>query len=169
MGVLRPAKQGHEWPDLATAVAHRRGRQTTGARRFNPHHSQAAESPGIDKAQLLTRGQLQHRVSVFGHCNFRRARSPGGLSSRDAQSIAHRRPLFERLRRERCKSKTMCLPTRRTCRIRACSSTEAISEAVDFSGSGFSPSQTDSMTSPAIRWLSPRAIVSTSGSSGINC
>ena len=34
-------------------------------------------------------------------------------------------------------------------------------------GSGFDPSQMDSITSPVIRWFRPRAIVSTSGSSGI--
>jgi hypothetical protein len=43
----------------------------------------------------------------------------------------------------------------------------AISDAGDFSGSGFDPSHTDSMTSPVTRLASPRAIVSTSGNSGI--
>ena len=64
------------------------------------------------------------------------------------------------------RSKTMCLPTRRTCSIRARSNTVAISFAGDFSGSGFSPNQTDSTTSPATRRSRPRAMVSTSGSSG---
>src|SRR5437773_2078830 len=39
--------------------------------------------------------------------------------------------------------------------------------ADDLSGSGFEPSQTDSITSPAIRWFNPRAMVSTSGNSGM--
>jgi len=42
-----------------------------------------------------------------------------------------------------------------------------ISDAADFSGSGFDPSQTDSITSPVTRLAKPRAMVSTSGSSGI--
>jgi hypothetical protein len=39
--------------------------------------------------------------------------------------------------------------------------------AGDFKGSGFDPSQTDSMTSPVTRLARPRAMVSTSGSSGM--
>ena len=66
------------------------------------------------------------------------------------------------------KSNTMCFPTRRTQAIRLASSVAAISAAADFKGSGFDPSHTDSITSPVTRPLSPRAIVSTSGSSGID-
>jgi hypothetical protein len=47
------------------------------------------------------------------------------------------------------------------------SSVETISAAADFSGSGFDPNQMDSMTSPVTREASPRAIVSTSGNSGM--
>ena len=65
------------------------------------------------------------------------------------------------------RSKTMCLPTRRTPLMRFDSSVATMSLAVDFSGSGFDPSQTDSITSPATRLFSPRAMVSTSGSSGM--
>ena len=61
----------------------------------------------------------------------------------------------------------MCLPMRRTVAMRLCSSAAAISRAGDFSGSGFSPSQIDSITSPDTRLASPRAMVSTSGSSGM--
>jgi hypothetical protein len=43
----------------------------------------------------------------------------------------------------------------------------AISAAVDFNGSGFDPNHTDSITSPVTRLAKPRAIVSTSGSSGM--
>src|SRR5579863_10352107 len=65
------------------------------------------------------------------------------------------------------KSNTMCLPTRRTPAIRFDSRAATISLAEDFSGSGFDPSQTDSITSPATLLFSPRAMVSTSGSSGM--
>src|SRR6185295_16915231 len=47
------------------------------------------------------------------------------------------------------------------------SSVAAISAAGDFSGSGFDPNQTDSITSPVTLLARPRAIVSTSGSSGM--
>ena len=66
------------------------------------------------------------------------------------------------------RSKTMCFPTRRTVAMRLCSSTAAISRAEDFSGCGFCPSQTDSITSLETRLANPRAMVSTSGSSGIH-
>src|SRR6202035_534580 len=66
------------------------------------------------------------------------------------------------------RSKTMCLPTRRTVAMRLCSSTAAISRAGDFSGCGFCPSQTDSITSPETRLANPRAQDSTSGSSGMH-
>ena len=56
---------------------------------------------------------------------------------------------------------------RRTVEMRLCSSAAAISRAGDFSGSGFWPSQTESITSPETRLASPRAMVSTSGSSGM--
>jgi hypothetical protein len=62
---------------------------------------------------------------------------------------------------------TMCLPTRLTPAMRCDSSVATISAAGLFSGSGFDPSQTDSMTSPVTRLARPRAIVSTSGSSGM--
>src|SRR5581483_8214971 len=65
------------------------------------------------------------------------------------------------------RSKTMCLPTRRTAWMRAPSSAEAIWRGGDLSGSGLLPIQMDSMRSPATRSASPRATVSTSGSSGI--
>ena len=65
------------------------------------------------------------------------------------------------------RSRTMCFPTRRTAAIRRDSSVAAISAAEDFNGSGFDPSHTDSMTSPVTRLARPRAIVSTSGSSGM--
>ena len=45
--------------------------------------------------------------------------------------------------------------------------TEAIYAGGDFNGSGFDPSQTDSITSPAMFLSRPRATVSTSGSSGM--
>ncbi len=61
----------------------------------------------------------------------------------------------------------MCLPMRLTVAMRLCSSVAAISRAEDFSGSGFRPSQMDSITSPETRRASPRAMVSTSGSSGM--
>ena len=67
----------------------------------------------------------------------------------------------------RSRSMTMCLPMRRTPVIRECSRVEAISAAGDFSGSGLEPSQSDSITSPFTRLSSPRAMVSTSGSSGM--
>jgi hypothetical protein len=62
----------------------------------------------------------------------------------------------------------MCLPTLRTSAIRLDSSVRTICEAEDFSGSGFEPNHTDSITSPLTRAASPRAMVSTSGSSGTN-
>ena len=65
-------------------------------------------------------------------------------------------------------STTMCFPIRSTPTILAPSSASAISRAEDFSGWGFSPIQTDSITSPRARWAKPRATVSTSGSSGIS-
>src|SRR5579863_3928313 len=61
----------------------------------------------------------------------------------------------------------MCLPMRRTAAMRLCSNVAAISGAEDFSGSFFRPSHTDSTTSPVTRLARPRAMVSTSGSSGI--
>src|SRR5438093_4874052 len=61
----------------------------------------------------------------------------------------------------------MCLPMRRTSAIRLDCRVAAISAAEDFNGSGFDPSQTDSIKSPVTRLASPRAMVSTSGSSGI--
>src|ERR1700722_12050587 len=61
----------------------------------------------------------------------------------------------------------MYFPMRRTPAIRLCSSVATIPPAGDFNGSGFSPSHTDSTTSPVIRLASPCAMVSTSGSSGI--
>lgn len=64
------------------------------------------------------------------------------------------------------RSNTICFPMRRTAAIRVRSKVDAISRAGDFSGSGFCPSHTDSITSPVTRFASPRAIVSTSGSSG---
>jgi hypothetical protein len=51
--------------------------------------------------------------------------------------------------------------------MRLFSSVAAISNAGDFSGSGFDPSHTDSMTSPVTRLANPRAMVSTSGNSGM--
>ena len=65
------------------------------------------------------------------------------------------------------RSNTMCLPIRRTATMRLRSRVPAISEAGDFSGSFFWPSQTDSTTSPVTRAASPRTMVSTSGSSGM--
>jgi len=59
------------------------------------------------------------------------------------------------------------LPARRTPAICAPSSSDAISPADDFSGSGLSPIHTDSILSPVTRRARLRAIVSTSGSSGI--
>src|ERR1700751_19269 len=61
----------------------------------------------------------------------------------------------------------MCLPMRRTWAMRACSSVAAISAGRDFRVCALQPSQTDSMTSPATRLCKTRAMVSTSGSSGI--
>src|SRR5258708_7650635 len=61
----------------------------------------------------------------------------------------------------------MCFPILRTAAMRLCSRTAAISSAGDLRGSGFWPSQTDSITSPVMRWARPRAMVSTSGSSGM--
>src|SRR5579871_5556003 len=63
--------------------------------------------------------------------------------------------------------KTMCLPIRPIALIRLYSRACAIAPAGDFSGSFFEPSQTDSITSPVTRLARPRAMVSTSGSSGI--
>ncbi len=65
------------------------------------------------------------------------------------------------------RSNTMCLPILRTAAMRLCSRVAAITDAGDFSGSFFEPSHTDSITSPVTRLASPRAIVSTSGSSGM--
>ena len=67
----------------------------------------------------------------------------------------------------RSRSKTMCLPMRRTAAMRLCSRVAAMSDAGDFSGSFFWPSQTESTTSPVTRLARPRAMVSTSGSSGM--
>src|SRR4051794_19168068 len=61
----------------------------------------------------------------------------------------------------------MCLPARRTSAMRAPSSVRAISRAGDFSGSGLLPTQTLSITSPVTCRDRPRAMVSTSGSSGM--
>ena len=64
------------------------------------------------------------------------------------------------------RSNTMCLPARCTRAIRLPSSVEAIMPAGDFSGCFREPIQTDSMVSPVTRLSRPRAMVSTSGSSG---
>ncbi len=61
----------------------------------------------------------------------------------------------------------MCLPMRRTAAMRLCSRVAAIADAGDFRGSFFWPSQTDSTASPVTRLARPRAMVSTSGSSGM--
>src|SRR5579863_6271838 len=65
------------------------------------------------------------------------------------------------------RSNTMCFPTLCTAPIRLDSRVATISDAEDFSGSGLDPSHTDSMTSPVTRLARPRAMVSTSGSSGM--
>src|SRR5207302_1478770 len=70
-------------------------------------------------------------------------------------------------RRSVARSTTICFPTRRTPTIRLPSRVSTIAAAGDFRGSGFEPSQTDSIRSPVTRLASPRAMVSTSGSSGI--
>jgi len=64
------------------------------------------------------------------------------------------------------RSNTMCLPARCTRTIRLPSSVEAMTPAGDLSGCGLEPIQTDSTVSPAMRVSRPRAMVSTSGSSG---
>jgi hypothetical protein len=64
------------------------------------------------------------------------------------------------------RSNTMCLPARCTRTIRLPSSVAAMTPAGDLSGCGREPIQTDSTVSPAARVSRPRAIVSTSGSSG---
>jgi len=86
----------------------------------------------------------------------------------EQQTAAHLAGEGARATRTASKSKAMCFPTRRTPLIRLDPSVAAISAAADFSGSGFDPSQTDSITSPVTRAASPRAMVSTSGSSGMN-
>src|SRR5260370_830753 len=61
----------------------------------------------------------------------------------------------------------MCLPVRCTRSMLAPSSKAVMARAGDFSGSGLLPIQTDSITSPVTRLAKPRAMVSTSGSSGM--
>ena len=61
---------------------------------------------------------------------------------------------------------TMCLPARCTRTIRLPSSVAAMMAAGDLSGWFLEPIQTDSTLSPAMRVSRPRAMVSTSGSSG---
>jgi len=87
---------------------------------------------------------------------------PGRAASNPARFC-----LLGRDGRSLSRSNTICFPTRRTSKIRLDSKVAAISGAGDFSGSGFDPSQTDSITSPLTRRARPRAIVSTSGSSGM--
>ena len=67
----------------------------------------------------------------------------------------------------RLRSITMCFPALCTRSMRAPSSNPAIARAEDLSGSGLLPIQTDSITSPVTRLANPRAMVSTSGSSGM--
>ncbi len=61
----------------------------------------------------------------------------------------------------------MCLPTRRTFSMVLPVSAAAISVGVERNGSGFEPSQTETIFRPRARASTPLATVSTSGSSGI--
>jgi hypothetical protein len=93
------------------------------------------------------------------------------VSGEDTDALADFRRDF-RLRGEDARppfsrSKTMCLPILRTPAIRFDSRVLAISDAADLSTSGLDPIQIDSITSPVTRLAKPRAIVSTSGSSGM--
>ena len=156
-------------------------------------HAQPPEAPRIDKAQFPPGPSLAIRWVCFaislsgGQTNMRpviprwtihwdvdcgcegRAPAPAFVFLTEARGRF--RPLAgEGARPTRpagSRSNTMCFPTRRTPAMRWDSSVETISAAVDFSGSGFDPNQTDSMTSPVTREASPRAIVSTSGNSGM--
>src|SRR5580698_11305801 len=65
------------------------------------------------------------------------------------------------------RSNTMCLPILRTPAMRCDSRVFAISDAGDLSSSRLDPLQIDSITSPVTRLAKPRAMVSTSGSSGM--
>ena len=106
-----------------------------------------------------------------------RAPSPASAGVVDARREATSLPIRFRFgsrpvagegaRATQSRSKTMCFPMRRTAAMRLCSRVAAISVAGDFSGSFFWPSQTDSITSPVTRLARPRAMVSTSGSSGM--
>src|SRR5580693_4662083 len=99
-------------------------------------------------------------------CTIHCARSDRGADAfedfwRDFRAtVEATRPPFSR-------SNTMCFPTRCTAPIRLDSRVATISDAADFNGSGLDPSHTDSMTSPVTRLARPRAMVSTSGSSGM--
>ncbi len=85
----------------------------------------------------------------------------GGRSCPGARSIAGRELL------PLSRSKTMCLPTRWTRSMRRPGSSFAISWGEDLKGSGFPLNQVVSMRSPRRRSSTPRAMVSTSGSSGM--
>src|SRR5580658_593547 len=65
------------------------------------------------------------------------------------------------------RSKTICLPTRWTRSMLRPASSLAMSCGDDLNGSGFSLNQVVSMRSPRRRSSTPRAMVSTSGSSGM--
>ena len=188
MGVLRPWKRLKKWSKLDFERLRAVGFETAS-------YAEPPEAPRIDKAQFPSRSQLgdQRGYALRSHCQAGIPTCgpsfPGGRSTADVDcgcegrapapgfvSLTEARGRFRPLAGEGARptrpatgsrSNTMCLPTRRTPAMRWASSVETISAAVDFSGSGFDPNQTDSITSPVTREASPRAIVSTSGNSGM--
>ena len=68
---------------------------------------------------------------------------------------------------EGARVQTMCLPTRRTERMTRFSRPAAWVAGGAEKGSGWEPNHASVMRSPWRRWWTPRAMVSTSGSSGI--
>ena len=187
MGVLRPWKRLTKWSSWTSSGSEPRGFETVS-------HAQTPEAPRIDKAQFPARSQLrdQRGCALRFRCpagkpacarsspgerstgQLIRGCGAGALARRFVSSDGTARlvpPLGGRGRPPHTtagsRSNTMCFPTRRTPAMRCDSRVATISAAGDFSGSGFDPSQTDSMTSPVTRLARPRAMVSTSGSSGM--
>ena len=134
-----------------------------------PHHRQPAEAPRIDEAQLAPGLQLEHGVGVLQQLiiGLRHLHASGHAEVHDPLSVWLRLGLC-RCADARSRSNTMCLPTRRTS-----SDARALQNGGDFfaqatsAARAFRPARRTRSVSPETRLSSPRATVSTSGSSGI--
>ena len=148
--------------------------------------TQTSETARIDETQFPARGQLRDQMSVLCHFAIRRANhhAPGHPKMDDPLRLCGAGALARRFFLLRTAKLVPTLGGRgrppHTFQVEydvlayaahACNALRlqvaTIFAAGDFKGSGFEPSHTDSMTSPVTRLARPRAMVSTSGSSGI--